>query len=330
MKKLLVTSILLVIALALAACVGSVVRLGGRSRPYRNVRRVRDLATIQGRLKTAAARSDRMALGTLGSVHYGIFKAPLWRVAVSPKGPAEKRLLLTGGVHGNEPAGAEAMLRFIERLADSPDRYPNFAFDIIPLVNPWGWAHDRRRNQQGRDINRDFASFDAPEARLIRDFVRDKRYDLVVDHHEHPGASGFYLYQIDCDDNALSRRVIAQQRERGYPIEQDVRMVVFKTRDGLMRIPGWALPLAKLARMLSMTNYLRMQGHSRVFLIETSTTQAWDDRLEMHQGALDVLLHATDVRARPRRVPAWHTGQARPGTPSSGGQPYRHLYRTHR
>ena len=187
-------------------------------------------------------------------------------------------------------AGAEAVVRFIEGLAESPDRYPHVAFDIIPVVNPWGWAHDRRRNQQGLDINRDFASFDAQEARLIRDFVRKERYDLVVDHHEHPGGRGFYLYQIDCDETALSRRVIAHQRERGYPIEQDVRMVIFKTRDGLIRIPGWGLPLAKLGRMLSMTNYLRMQGNPRVFLIETPTTASWDDRTAMHGEALELLL----------------------------------------
>lgn len=299
MKKLIVASIIAAIVLVLAVCVVAVVRLGGHRRPYRNVRRVRDLSTIEGRLKAAAAGCDRMSLDTLGSIRYGDFEAPLWRVAVTPEGPAEYKVFLSGGVHGNEPAGAEAVVRFIEGFAESPDRYSHVAFDIIPLVNPWGWAHDRRRNQQGLDINRDFASFDAQEARLIRDFVRDKRYDLVVDHHEHPGGRGFYLYQIDCDETALSRRVIAHQRERGYPIEQDVRMVLFKTRDGLMRIPGWGLPVAKLARMLSMTNYLRMQGNPRVFLIETPTTASWDDRVAMHRGALEVLLPGREMPARP-------------------------------
>jgi len=290
MKKVIVASIVALVVLAVVAGAIGVKYIQGHVAPYGNVRRFREVGELQARLKDAAAKCDRLSVEALGGIHYGGFEAPLWRVTFTPDDQPDRKVFLSGGVHGNEPAGAEAAVRFVEALSESPGKYAGVAFDIFPLVNPWGWAHNRRRNQQGLDVNRDFASFNSQEGALIRDFVQDKRYDLAIDHHEHPGGHGFYLYQIASDEAPLSRRVIAHQRDRGHPIEQNVRMVIFKTRDGLMRIPGWSLPFAKIGRMLSMTNYLRMQGNPRVYLIETPTTADFEDRVSMHEGAREVLL----------------------------------------
>ena len=47
----------------------------------------------------------------------------------------------------------------------------------------------------GFDINRDFATFNTQEARIIKQLFNDRRYDLMVDLHEDKDARGFYLYQ---------------------------------------------------------------------------------------------------------------------------------------
>ncbi|HNT88516.1 MAG TPA: DUF2817 domain-containing protein, partial [Candidatus Hydrogenedentes bacterium] len=236
------------------------------------------------RLQQAVAAGPRLALDTLGHVRYDAFEAPLWRVRRVPEGESRAHVLLTGGVHGSEPAGVESLVRFIEELAQDPDAWPGIAFDIVPLANPWGWVHNKRCNQQGYDLNRDFASFNTQEGRILRDLIAANRYDLLIEHHEDSSADGFYLYQIANGYTALCRDVIDDLRERGHPIEQNTWMVCFRTRDGVLYTPLWALRLARAGRGLSLGNYFRLTQSDRAFLFESPSRRPFEDRVAM-QGA---------------------------------------------
>ncbi len=251
---------------------------------------VRDPAVIETRLEHAAAQSMRLTIRQLGPVIYGDFSVPLWVVTIECSETPQFHVLLTGGMHGNEPAGTEALLQFIETMSANVAQDAHTEIDVIPLVNPWGWAHDTRFNQTGRDINRDFASFRSQEARLIRDFTRKKKYDLISDHHEDPDGKGFYMYQYGMRSTALSRAIIRMQRAHGYPIEQDVTMVVLRTKDGLIDVPYAGLWYMSLTRQLSMSNYFRLYNARRVYTVETPTHLPMDDRLRMHRDTLTALV----------------------------------------
>ena len=251
---------------------------------------VRTNQVLEADLDATCRHWPALTMETLGTVAYGDFQAPIWHIAFAPAGRVEQRVLLTGGVHGDEPAGTAALIAFVERLAREPERFAHTAFDLIPLVNPWGWVHNRRRNGANADINRDFVRFAQQETRIVRDFLAGRAYDLAVDLHEDDEAKGFYLYQIANTKTALSRAIIAAQRDRGYAIAQDVRMVIFKTRDGLIRAPLWSLHAASFGRRQSLINYARLQGHEDAFLIETPSRQRFADRVRMHATALDMLL----------------------------------------
>lgn len=251
---------------------------------------IRDLSSVESRLAIAVSSHERLTMKEIGEVDYGVYKAPVWVVSFNPPKESKYEVFLCGGVHGNEPAGVEIMLQTIELIAGNQLGYEDVSFDIVPIVNPWGWSHDIRFNRDGRDINRDFASFESQEARIIRDFVQDKKYDLIIDHHEDPDASGFYIYQYANRDMLLSRRVIDTVRNLDYPIEQNVNMVILRTKDGLINAPLWGLWYMQLTRQLSMTNYLRLNNSREVYTVETPTRLAWEDRLTMHSEALGVLL----------------------------------------
>lgn len=246
---------------------------------------VRSIQNLEARLSHIVDSSGRLSIRSIGRVEYDSFSAPVRLVTFTPREPLFYHVLVVGGIHGNEPAGVEAVLDLIQTVAGSPGKYNSMAFDFIPCVNPWGWAHDIRFNQNGRDINRDFASFKSREAAIIRDFVEGKTYDLILDHHEDPSAGGFYLYQYDKPDTILSRAVIENVRQAGFPIEQDVNMVVLKTDDGLINAPGWGLCYMKLTRQLSMTNYFRLNTGDTVYTIETPTRLEPEKRLAMHRIA---------------------------------------------
>ena len=250
----------------------------------------RSLPAYELRLQTAVASSRHLSLAEIGRVSYPGFAAPLWRVLFQPDGTVKYKVLFSAGIHGNEPAGAECALRFVEALARKPERYEGIAFDIIPLVNPWGWTHDIRFNQAGIDINRDFATFDSQEANIIRDILEKDQYTIMFDLHEDPAAKGFYIYQYGLGDRHLTRQIVAAIEDLGYPVEQDVKMVILKTENGIIDAPMWGLKYMRLIGQLSITNYYRLYNSPYVFTVETPTSLPFEDRLIIQQTAVDRLV----------------------------------------
>jgi len=73
-------------------------------------------------------------------------------------GKGERRVLILGGVHGDE-FGADAAEQLIQRLKDSPESVPEgVEISVIPVVNPDGREALTRGNSQGVDINRNMPS----------------------------------------------------------------------------------------------------------------------------------------------------------------------------
>lgn len=253
---------------------------------------IRDLSLIESRLKKTVAYDVRFTMTVIGEVDYGVYKAPVWAISFVTRPEPKYRVFMCGGIHGNEPAGVEILVRTIESMATNILRYESIYFDIIPLINPWGWSHDVRFNRDGIDVNRDFASFKSQEAKIVREFLKGKRYDLIIDHHEDPNASGFYIYQYGNPDTLLSRRVIEVVRGLGYPIEQDVKMVILRTKDGLINAPLWGLWYMKLTKQLSMANYCRLNNSRKVYTVETPTSLALEDRVAIHGRVSSILLNS--------------------------------------
>lgn len=249
----------------------------------------RDIFTVINRLNQVAG-TGKLTLKPVGTIRYSQFETSMWALNFKPPDKVKHVVLLTGGVHGNEPAGTEMLLQLAESMSREPEKYDGFYFDIIPLVNPWGWVFDTRHNCEGIDINRDFASFNSLEARLIREFTRGKSYDLVIDFHEDPSAQGFYLYQNAAPDTTVGRRVIAAVRKADFPIEQNVSMVILKTDDGLIDAPLWSLWYMQATRQISCPSYFRLENGSTAFTIETPKNLVWDGRLKMHRVALNEIL----------------------------------------
>lgn len=251
----------------------------------------REISSLENRITETVSSSEQLVMDTIGEVSYGVYRAPIWVISLdSHPEPEAYRVLICGGVHGNEPAGVEIMVQMIEALAENPETYKGIAFDIIPLVNPWGWSHDIRFNREGLDVNRDFSSFNSQESVIIRGFIADKQYDLIIDCHEDPDASGFYLYQYANPDQQLSRKIIEAVKKLDFPVEQDVNMIILRTEDGLIDAPMWGLWFMKLTGQLSITNYFRLNNSKLVYTVETPTNQPFEKRLAIQKLALDLLL----------------------------------------
>jgi len=250
---------------------------------------VRDLAGYNAKLHILTESNDSLQMESIGAVEYPGFRADLYAVRYTPKEIPERTILITGGVHGNEPAGAGFTLNLIQALSDGTAAFKNVRVEIIPMINPWGWVHDSRYNYRGMDINRDFASFKTQEAKIIGGYVKGRAYDMAIDHHEDPDASGVYLYQYGRQDTMTARNVLTAVRDLGFPIEQDVNMIILKTEDGLIDAPMWGLRYMRLTKQLSISNYLRLENSTDVYTVETPVKLPIKDRVEIHELVFGML-----------------------------------------
>ncbi len=278
-------ALLAAIGLLLSACAS-----GHRAAFVGNLQSHRNLSIYEQRLRQAVSASRSLSLDEIGRVAYPDFEAPLWRILFRPNGPVKYSVLLSAGIHGNEPAGTEYALRFVKALALNPIAYKDVAIDIIPLVNPWGWVHDIRFNQAGIDINRDFATFASQEAAIIRDALKADQYTLMFDLHEDPNARGFYIYQYGLQDRRLAGQIVTAIEAMGYPVEQDVKMVVLKIRNGIIDAPMWGLHYMWLTGQLSIGNFYRLYHSPYVITVETPTSLPIEDRLRMQRTTVETLI----------------------------------------
>ncbi len=103
-------------------------------------------------------------------------------------------VLLVGQQHGDEPAGAEALLVVARELAqgDLGAVTEHLNVIVLPRANPDGAQSGRRATASGIDANRDHLLLRTPEAQAIAGLMRDYAPVVVADAHEYP-AVGHYL-----------------------------------------------------------------------------------------------------------------------------------------
>jgi hypothetical protein len=136
------------------------------------------------------------------------------------------RLIVVGGVHGDEPSGAQAL----PKLAAA-------GFVTVGPANPWGLAANRRGLADGRDLNRAFRDPACPEAEAVRRLLRDHPPTLLLDLHEDSRATEPYLIQYGPDDDVCYRvRDALSPRYRFHPRP---RFGPVAGRDGVLRPPRW-------------------------------------------------------------------------------------------
>ncbi len=113
----------------------------------------------------------------------------------------KNRVLIEGGLHGNELATTEFVEWLSQRLARGEGPLVKFVksgvqFDFLPSANPDGVAQQQRSNGRGVNLNRNFAvlwgmsrenpgssSFSEPETKALRRLFKNRTYTLAVDVH---------------------------------------------------------------------------------------------------------------------------------------------------
>jgi hypothetical protein len=113
--------------------------------------------------------------------------------AALPVRPARPTVLLVGQQHGDEPAGAEALLVIAEQLAHGTleGLLDRINVVVLPRANPDGAEAGRRLTASGIDLNRDHLLLRTPEAQAQAQLVRQFAPLVVVDAHEFTAGGHF-------------------------------------------------------------------------------------------------------------------------------------------
>ncbi len=111
-------------------------------------------------------------------------------------------LWVAANVHGNEPSGADAVVRLLHEVADRSDCVGrairnNAVVGLIPVQNPDGRAHDTRYNAYAFDMNRDGLVGTQPEIAGRLKLLWKYPPQLFVDEHENSGRG--YFFPPDAD-----------------------------------------------------------------------------------------------------------------------------------
>lgn len=103
-------------------------------------------------------------------------------------------IAVTAGIHGDEPAGPLAALRF---LRETPAESLRHRLVLLPCLNPGGWEADARRNRQNLDLNRQLCGQKTrrkTESGMAFKLLKASRPRLLVSMHEDSSVRGHYVY----------------------------------------------------------------------------------------------------------------------------------------
>ncbi len=196
-------------------------------------------------------------------------------------------ILLTAGIHGEEPGSVAGALRWLES-----GEWAQWGVNwfVLPCINPYGWERNQRRNAQRRDINRQFRGATiCPEAKLVKQLVKGRRYLFMIDLHEDVDATGYYLYELCQGPLCVGERVV-KAVGRVIPINREkVIDGTPATGFGLIR-RGASVAALKRRRRWPMAYHLFFNCTGHILGSETPVHFPLEQRATAHRVALRTAL----------------------------------------
>ena len=234
---------------------------------------MRDYTEITKRLKNLAVPMEH-----IGTAH----NYPIHQMRLTSSAPKSQQVLITGGMHGDEPAGVEAVLQFLTR--DNTTLLKNFAFVIIPCINPYGYVHDTRETHNAIDINRAFETDDIVEVTIVKKVLGQTQFSLAIDFHEDYEATGFYLYEGKRDEKYIGPDLATAAKVVGPIDPEDPGEDAPDLAEGVYKVANsWGTQ--------GLAPYLLHFHSEHVIISETPTVWHLDQRVALHLTILDTALN---------------------------------------
>ena len=156
------------------------------------------------------------------------------RLLTLHRAPADvcRRIYLSAGIHGDEPAAPLAMLRLLRE-----NEWPaNAELWLCPCLNPTGFPNNTRENADGKDLNRDYKHLRTPEiATHVAWLETLPNLDFTIQLHEDWEAKGFYFYELKMDGTPTEPQRVLESVEAVCPIDHSPEIDGRKNDHGLIK-----------------------------------------------------------------------------------------------
>lgn len=184
----------------------------------------------------------RLRVSVLGSVTENNY--PIYLVTTHSNNLA-KNVLLSAGIHGDEPAGVYALLDFLNGpIFKYLDTYN---FTILPCLNPWGFENNIRENMYGVDINRSFEHKNSSLATILYQHkLHEKDYALAINLHEDNTDMGiegfqkelnpraFFMYESVLNGQVFGPQIIRHVAQEGIEICREEKIYADANHNGVV------------------------------------------------------------------------------------------------
>lgn len=160
-----------------------------------------------------------------------------------PEPEPKKPIVITTGVHGNEPSGWLIQ-----------DQLKELGFVVFGPCNPWGIKNNNRHLEDGRDLNRIFANDDSDEVKAVKEFLAANPPGLLLDLHEDPDGTGAYLIQHGPDDE-IGRKIVDALKDQ-FEFDPEPKFMLVKGEDGLLK------PTAQVLRFMAFAKVYGLGFHA--------------------------------------------------------------------
>jgi murein peptide amidase A len=161
---------------------------------------------------------------------------------IGPKsGDAPIRIGVFAGIHGDEPEGVHAAVRFLQFLEEYADAAAGYCLSVYPVCNPTGFEDNIRHSRRGKDLNREFWRNSAePEVGLLQKELVSRTFHGIISLHVDDTCDGFYGI---VGGATLTQHLIEpalKAADAFVPVDTRARIDGFPARNGVVRdsFPG--------------------------------------------------------------------------------------------
>ncbi|MDA7862148.1 M14 family metallocarboxypeptidase [bacterium] len=200
--------------------------------------------------------------------------------ACSKGSAALPTVYLSSGVHGDEPAGPQALLSLL-RAGFFDER---FRWLICPILNPTGLEAGTRETVDGVDMNRDYRTCESPEACThISWLEKQEAPKLFLSLHEDWESTGFYYYEINTGAEAPAYEEILAAVAPFFPPEPEEEI-----DEHPVTKPGWIFhpDSPDIPEGWPEAIYLSRKGCPLSLTFETPSSKVLEDRIGCHEAAV--------------------------------------------
>jgi predicted deacylase len=145
------------------------------------------------------------------------------------------RIGIFAAIHGDEPAGALAIVELLLDLAANPSFAEGYLIHAYPICNPTGFEDSTRCSRNGRDLNREFWKNSAEaEVQLLENELRTQHFQGLIQLHADDTSDGIYGFVRGATLTENLLRPALREAGKILPRNNSAFIDGFAARDGMI------------------------------------------------------------------------------------------------